>query len=337
MAQTIQLRGDTAANWATVNPVLAQREMAIETDTMLYKIGDGSTAWNDLAYGTLNLPSAVLAFVGQSSIPSAPSSGNGNLFFKDLCGRMLLRMQGPTGLTTPVQPSLFQNFMAIISTNATTTVSTLGNSATSVGTLSHPAATEDYGYMTNFVSAGTALATAGTGFRDTLFMRGVTAGKANGFFFNARTLFPDASYDQTGASTGSRICIGMTNQALATAVATDTSTGHCILFMRCHTDTGRQDSNWQLVTRDGTNVNVIDTGMPFSATKIFDAYLFCPPASSIVNWRIDNITDGTTAEGTVSANLPGVTTLLRGGFQVQSVDAIARNCRMQRVYCESDR
>jgi hypothetical protein len=51
MAITIQLRGDTAANWTAENPVLAEREMALETDTDQFKVGDGVTAWNSLAYG----------------------------------------------------------------------------------------------------------------------------------------------------------------------------------------------------------------------------------------------------------------------------------------------
>ena len=45
MAVIIQLRRDTAANWTSNNPTLAAGELAIETDTDFYKIGDGSTAW----------------------------------------------------------------------------------------------------------------------------------------------------------------------------------------------------------------------------------------------------------------------------------------------------
>lgn len=50
MAIQIQLRRDTEAQWASVNPTLAQGEFGIETDTNLFKIGDGSTAWNSLDY-----------------------------------------------------------------------------------------------------------------------------------------------------------------------------------------------------------------------------------------------------------------------------------------------
>jgi hypothetical protein len=50
MAQRIQLRLDTAENWTSVNPILAQGEAGYEIDTNLLKIGDGSTAWNSLSY-----------------------------------------------------------------------------------------------------------------------------------------------------------------------------------------------------------------------------------------------------------------------------------------------
>jgi len=60
MAVQIQLRNDTAANWTSANPTLAQGEMGIENDTNKYKIGDGSTAWNSLSYSSLPAGSATL-------------------------------------------------------------------------------------------------------------------------------------------------------------------------------------------------------------------------------------------------------------------------------------
>jgi hypothetical protein len=50
MAAIIKLRRDTAANWASANPVLASGEQGLETDTNKMKIGDGSTAYNSLPY-----------------------------------------------------------------------------------------------------------------------------------------------------------------------------------------------------------------------------------------------------------------------------------------------
>jgi hypothetical protein len=48
MAIKIQLRRGTAAEWTAANPVLADGEPGLETDTGIMKIGNGVTAWNSL-------------------------------------------------------------------------------------------------------------------------------------------------------------------------------------------------------------------------------------------------------------------------------------------------
>jgi len=51
MATRIQVRRDTAANWTTSGTtVLAAGEIGFETDTLLFKIGDGSQTWTNLEY-----------------------------------------------------------------------------------------------------------------------------------------------------------------------------------------------------------------------------------------------------------------------------------------------
>ena len=47
---TLQIRHDEAADWITRNPVLAQGEYGLETNTFLIKIGDGVTDWLHLPY-----------------------------------------------------------------------------------------------------------------------------------------------------------------------------------------------------------------------------------------------------------------------------------------------
>lgn len=44
----IQIRRDTSTNWTNVNPILADGEQSLETDTRVRKTGDGITAYNDL-------------------------------------------------------------------------------------------------------------------------------------------------------------------------------------------------------------------------------------------------------------------------------------------------
>ena len=62
MAVQIQMRRDTASNWTSAAPTLAAGEWGLETDTLKFKIGDGTTAWASLAYSSL--PSGVLQLSG---------------------------------------------------------------------------------------------------------------------------------------------------------------------------------------------------------------------------------------------------------------------------------
>lgn len=45
-------RNNTAANFASTNPVLLKGEMGFETDTQRFKFGNGVAAWNDLPYAS---------------------------------------------------------------------------------------------------------------------------------------------------------------------------------------------------------------------------------------------------------------------------------------------
>jgi hypothetical protein len=48
MALKIQLRRDIAANWTANNPLLLNGEIGIETDTLKFKVGNGTQRWNAL-------------------------------------------------------------------------------------------------------------------------------------------------------------------------------------------------------------------------------------------------------------------------------------------------
>jgi len=50
MANRIQLRRDTAANWEDADPTLAAGEVGVDLTNRKIKIGDGSTKWTDLDY-----------------------------------------------------------------------------------------------------------------------------------------------------------------------------------------------------------------------------------------------------------------------------------------------
>ena len=68
MATQIKLRRDTAANWSSANPVLAQGEPGYDLTSKRLKIGDGVTAWNVLAWFDDQVTD--LSAVAQSIVPS---------------------------------------------------------------------------------------------------------------------------------------------------------------------------------------------------------------------------------------------------------------------------
>jgi len=76
MTITIQLRGDTAANWSATDPVLAEREMALETDTDKFKIGDGTTQWSELPYAGLPGPQGPITGNIDGGVPSSLYGGS---------------------------------------------------------------------------------------------------------------------------------------------------------------------------------------------------------------------------------------------------------------------
>ena len=102
MASIIQIRRDTSANWTSANPVLAQGELGVETNTSKIKIGDGSTAWSSLSYlintsgyatltgvETLTNKTITSVVLNQTKIAVAASDidlATGNYFSKTISG-----------------------------------------------------------------------------------------------------------------------------------------------------------------------------------------------------------------------------------------------------------
>lgn len=324
----IQFKRGTAASWTANNPILANGEIGVELVTKLYKMGDGVTPWNSLGYNPLSdINNANVVLFANQAEPTSPTTGNLNVYAKSIASRMFLRAQGPSGISTPLQPALFQNNVYFINSNSATALTMVGDSVVSVGTVSHPVVTELYGRMANFASAATANITCGTGTANVNFFRGSIVG-SNGFFMAQKLAFPDGSYNETGVTTGTRIFVGMTDQAMSTAVLANNPVGNRFGFSRIHVNASLTDTNWFITSRDGTNETRVDTGMAFTAQKVYQFYLFCKPQGNEIFWRIDNVTDGTSFEGSTTATLPTNTVAMRAGFQLQTVNALSRNIRM---------
>jgi hypothetical protein len=86
MTTQIQFKRGAAADLTTLNPLLASGEPCYEVDTGQFKIGDGETAWNDLAYaggagGDPESPATVLPI--EPTVSAAISSGTLTLNLDD--------------------------------------------------------------------------------------------------------------------------------------------------------------------------------------------------------------------------------------------------------------
>lgn len=104
-------RRDTAANWTSVNPVLASGEFGYETDTERLKIGDGSTAWSGLDYFPMN---ALQTPYDNSS------SGLAATNVKDAIDELASGSGGSAGILDPrVRTEFFDDFMGNAPTTST--------------------------------------------------------------------------------------------------------------------------------------------------------------------------------------------------------------------------
>ena len=96
-AQTvIRLRSGTAAQWASVNPILAAGEMGVESDTRKFKFGNGTAQWNSIAYASSGGAGGGGFFVAET----APVGANiGDIWYctadtGELGGKSFIRYDG---------------------------------------------------------------------------------------------------------------------------------------------------------------------------------------------------------------------------------------------------
>lgn len=134
MANKLQFRRGTAAEWTAANPILANGEPGYETDTVKIKIGDGATAWNSLPYFSSGTPLTTEQV--QDIVAAVLVAGSGmNITYDDVANTITFVNSSPLS-TEAVQDIV--GAMATSGTNATATyddtAGTLTISATGDGT-----------------------------------------------------------------------------------------------------------------------------------------------------------------------------------------------------------
>jgi hypothetical protein len=245
--------------------------------------------------------------------PVASPANTSALFSRSIGGRIYPAFIGPSGLDTAMQPLLARNKVAWFNPNGNTTVVTsLGMDVTATGT-----ATAAVVATTNILTATRrieyAVATAATnaiaGLRSAQlqFHTGDPATPYGGFTWIARFA---RSRGQASNATR-RSWAGMTS---VTAVPTDVNPSTwAVNGIGVGSDS--TDANWQIMHRNASEVMTkIDTGISkqyLDNTELFELALFtAPTGSTSVGYQFTRLSDGVSASGTITTNLPAADTLL---------------------------
>lgn len=299
MAATIQLRGDTATNWTAANPVLRDRELAAETDTGQFKIGDGVTAWNALGYIQIGASADSLR-MNDGVSPSAPSDGL-LLYAATRANRRLLMMMGPSGLDMPLQPALFSNAAHIIKPSSGAAFDPMGGPTfTAVGTVSHPTLTAttrraDSTRRAIVTSAATANAASELRIAQNYCFRGDQPGYG-GFYQRWR-------WGKVTAVANQRTAVGLWSATGATATTQNPSALTNCVFM----GNDSADTNFQIMHNDASGAcTKINLGSDFpvsSNNAIYDFDLFCPPNANYIGWWVKNHENGAVQQGIITTDL----------------------------------
>jgi hypothetical protein len=334
MATLLQFRRDTSANWISVNPVLAEGELGLETDTSAYKIGNGVDNWNTLLYYELSSQVQTLLMSAQSSDPTPPGAGSLLFYGKSVAGRSMPKFVGPSGLDTVLQPGLFGNGIQMLSPNTTTTFNTIGMpSPTAVGTVSHPTLSSGSlrvqtrrGIVTSAATANSASELRQTA---TSCWRGDTAGQG-GFFMTTRFAMSTAVANQ-------RTAVGL----FSTTTAISTSQSPSSLTSCIFVGNDSADTTMQIMHNDASGTcTKINLGANFpsnNTSAVYEVILFAAPNSSQVEYRVIRQDTGSVATGTLTTDLPPTTTFLAWhAYMNNGGTASAVVLEIMRYYLETD-
>ena len=243
--------------------------------------------------------------------------------------------KGASGISTVYQPHLGRNYCQIINSYGGAGVLGYSCIVTASGTSSLWTPTANLGVGTKYATAPSAAAATYIYSNFLSFYR-AAAGSSGGFHFFARVGFPDASYDGTAASTGSRIFVGMTTGATANLTGTDVLSAIGVGFRRVHNFGGVQHTNWHFSSRNSATETLVDTGMAFVAGHQYAFSIFSPAGATSVTWEVEDVTTGGRATGSATATLPAILTAMRPAVSLGTINAVARSMWFQNLYAEAD-
>jgi hypothetical protein len=317
---------------------LAVQGPASATDNAITRF-DGTTG-KLIQNSTVTLSDTGVANLPLAAIPSAPATDTLNVLTKKRGGRMMLAVQGPSGLDTSLQGHFAFNAISQWQpAGNSTTITAVGDAAltvTGTATAANVATTNRYTYMRGLEHLVTVAATtAVAGWRGTAAKWGVggVAAGDGGFYFACRW------GPATGVgTTTNRAFVGMAN---STAAPTDVEPSTIANIVGMGWDAA--DTNIQIMHRGAGAVTKIDLGASFPVptadrTKVYELVLFSKPGTTQeVGYEVTDLGTGNTASGLITTNMPTTGTLLapRGWMSVGGTSSVI-GIALKNLYIESD-
>lgn len=291
-----------------------------------------------------------IILTGVTNEPPVPVANTLEFYVRQIAGRMMPKIIGPSGLDTALQPAIFQNRILIYvpSTGTTGTGSGagLGPVWTSGGTVTHPTPSSTAPAISNQMRR-TRYANVVTTTNQTLGIKAAAADTLNywrgsaaglgGFFYCARfivELYPASTV---------RIFAGLTASSATYVVASDTVLNNTCGLWHDTTDPSTGLGAFNFVTRNTTTTTKqqITLANAITAGNSYDFYMWCAPNGSTIYWRLDDIVNSVTYSNNTATTLPvntafmGPQCAMSNGTANTTVTTVAIG--VVGVYTESDR
>lgn len=270
-----------------------------------------------------------LQLVGTTD-PATPSSNNLILYAKNISGRILPKVIGPSGLSYPLQSALWQNAVYLWSTSSVTNglwINTVG-AGSGTYTAVNPTTTNLYTVQkrSRYNNTVTANGIVGQRNTDAIFFRGSISNQG-GFFFYTRCGFDvwtNGGRFFAGFATG-------TGVVTANPSLLNNTVGFCV-------DSG-DNGAISFLTRNATTATKQPTGLTITTNKGYDIFIFCKPNDTQISYRIIDLITGTEYSNTATLTLPVNTTLLTANVLASNAALNTANLiqlGVSKIYIETD-
>ncbi len=118
--ETIKLSKNKSPQWTSLNPILSELEIGFEVDTKFFKVGNGISRWNDLAYVVSGGRNALFIFLSDDPDNLLALTTDGGIFLdKKLFNGLAAYTAGKEqGASAPTPPDEFNATMMRIGKDA---------------------------------------------------------------------------------------------------------------------------------------------------------------------------------------------------------------------------